>query len=265
MQDIFDLFDEIFQDEQKSRKNTEKDVRKTKVHVKDIEDWRNDNMRFGETLRKLRVGQCLSGQELADMLGTTPTMVYKYETDRNANPSLKVLKNIADILDVTVGELIDGEIGADMKEQYPDGNLMPKVAELLGLKLGEEFGVEGESFKYRLTKDGAEYKTWDISGEKSLCNNSLLNALLTGKKKITKEPWKPIEGETYWSYSNMQLGKGWRVKWFKNRGTVDDSLRAKANIMYPTREKALKDLPNAYKRLTGKEWEDKPHKPHKVV
>ena len=70
-------------------------------------------------------------------------------------------------------------------------NKMKEVAKLLGVELGEEFGIDNWFFKYKLTKDGfmcwSDYlQQWNYSGG--------IEDLLTGEKKIVKIP-KPILDE----------------------------------------------------------------------
>ena len=70
-------------------------------------------------------------------------------------------------------------------------NKMKEVAKLLGVELGEEFGIDNWFFKYKLTKDvfmcWSDYlQQWNYSGG--------IEDLLTGEKKIVKIP-KPILDE----------------------------------------------------------------------
>ena len=68
-------------------------------------------------------------------------------------------------------------------------NKMEEVAELLGIKLEEEFIIEGFSNRYKFSKDGLMYLS-DTLGEWNP-SSSKFNILLTGKAKIVKIP-KPI-------------------------------------------------------------------------
>ncbi|MGL6199858.1 MAG: hypothetical protein ACRC3H_13095 [Lachnospiraceae bacterium] len=70
-------------------------------------------------------------------------------------------------------------------------NIMPEVAALLGVEIGEEFNVEGGGdFSYKITERGLidqrEYD-WTTS----------LYRLLTGEWTIIKKPWKPNDGDKY--------------------------------------------------------------------
>lgn len=75
-------------------------------------------------------------------------------------------------------------------------NLIPQIAQMLGLQLGEEFKVKGDNeLIYRLTNDGLKLthdsgiELADVSAKVAFA------ALLNGKDEIIKLPWKPKAGE----------------------------------------------------------------------
>lgn len=68
-------------------------------------------------------------------------------------------------------------------------NNMEKVAEMLGVKLGERFKINGKVFW--LDKDGM----WN--DKEGRCAG-ILNSLLTGEYTIEKLPWKPQYSDRYW-------------------------------------------------------------------
>lgn len=108
-------------------------------------------------------------------------------------------------------------------------NLIPQIAQMLGLQLGEEFKVKGEDeLTYRFDSDGLKLthdsgiELADVSAKVAFA------ALLNGKDEIIKLPWKPKKGETIYSFTLMYgnwvvysyvwlnspcdyalLGKGW--------------------------------------------------------
>jgi DNA-binding XRE family transcriptional regulator len=61
---------------------------------------------FGTRLRAERGRAKLSLQRLADESGLSKTYLLRLETDADANPSLDVLRRIAECLDTTVADLI---------------------------------------------------------------------------------------------------------------------------------------------------------------
>ena len=61
---------------------------------------------FGKRLRERREAKGLSQQDLAKMMDTSYTVIGKYERDE-MKPSIDVAKNIAKLIDTTVGYLLD--------------------------------------------------------------------------------------------------------------------------------------------------------------
>ena len=62
-------------------------------------------------------------------------------------------------------------------------NLIPKIAELLGLELGEKFKIKGDVGTYEFGLEGL----WGDYGTDA----EALEAILCGSAEIAKLPWKP--------------------------------------------------------------------------
>lgn len=77
-------------------------------------------------------------------------------------------------------------------------NLIPKIAKMLGVQIGEEFkikSVDGWTYKFeedglKATRDNEEF-TADIE----------IADLLIGKKEIIKLPWRPKKGDEVYTFS----------------------------------------------------------------
>lgn len=80
-------------------------------------------------------------------------------------------------------------------------NLIPEIARMLGVEIGEEFKVKGyEELMYRFAADGLKL-TYDSSIELSDTTAKVaFVALLNGKDEIVKLPWKPKKGNTCWTF-----------------------------------------------------------------
>lgn len=80
-------------------------------------------------------------------------------------------------------------------------NLIPEIAKMLGVELGEEFKIKGyDGLTYKLTDNGLELTT--VDGQKTKWfDNGALNSLLKGKMEIVKLPWKPKEGTEVYTFS----------------------------------------------------------------
>lgn len=94
-------------------------------------------------------------------------------------------------------------------------NILPEIAKMLDVEMYEKFKIEGMSsdLVFRIGVDGLEMERFDYAEDDRIwvtlasCN---FVDLLTGKAKIVKLPWKPKEGETYWTFilydSDIRLG-----------------------------------------------------------
>ena len=75
-------------------------------------------------------------------------------------------------------------------------NLIPQIAQMLGVELFEEFKVEGDNRTYWFDLDGLHSGEYVVEDE----DDAMLHDLLCGEDEIVKLPWKPKEGETYWTF-----------------------------------------------------------------
>lgn len=127
-------------------------------------------------------------------------------------------------------------------------NLIPQIAQMLGVELGEEFKVKGDNeLTYQFTDDGLKLthnSGIEISGVSA---NVALVDLLNGKDAIVKLPWKPKEGELYYSFGIFAQTWGVsKICWLQH--PFDFALLAKGWV-YRTKEEAKAALPNIAKEL----------------
>lgn len=81
-------------------------------------------------------------------------------------------------------------------------NLIPEIAKMLGVELGEAFKVKDEdALTYRFTDDGLKV-IYDGGIEISnISTNSAFVALVEGQDEIVKLPWKPTLNKGYWTFT----------------------------------------------------------------
>lgn len=95
-------------------------------------------------------------------------------------------------------------------------NLIPEIAKMLGVDLGEEFKIKGyDGLTYKLTDNGLELTA--VDGQKTKWfDNGALNSLLKGKMEIVKLPWKPGFEDEFYTFT-LVYGK-WKVcvGWWEN-------------------------------------------------
>ena len=117
-------------------------------------------------------------------------------------------------------------------------NYMEKVAEMLGVKLGEKFKVNGKVFW--LDKDG-------MRNDKGGRYAGILNSLLTGEYTIEKLPWKPQRGDVYWIVS--MNGKDLYGRWEEH---ITDYAMYYAGNCFETKEEAKAHAPEVIEKLRRK-------------
>ena len=130
-------------------------------------------------------------------------------------------------------------------------NLIPEIAKMLGVGIGEEFKLAGSETIYCFTEGhlkycykSSYYEVWN-----TICEGVFVR-LLEGRDEIIKLPWHPQCGDTYWTYS----GDDFDTFLYKWAGVANDYARLKCGCVFRTREEALKAKPRLYKELTGKDW-----------
>lgn len=120
-------------------------------------------------------------------------------------------------------------------------NLIPQIAEMLGVELGEEFKVKGYKLTYMITDDKGLMATDDSPETGWTPANTLFAALLNGDAEIVKLPWKPKMYEEYWTFG--KLGKQWTVGTLSWKELPYEILLLSKGWVYRTRAEAKTALP----------------------
>lgn len=129
-------------------------------------------------------------------------------------------------------------------------NLIPQIAQMLGVAIGEEFKIKGEDeLTYRFDSDGLKL-THDSGIELAqISANVAFVDLVNGKDEIVKLPWKPKEGESYWTFilydSDIRLG----IEPHKWLDDIFDFALFKAGWIYRSYEEAEAALPAVAKAM----------------
>lgn len=121
-------------------------------------------------------------------------------------------------------------------------NLIPQIAHMLGVELGEEFKIKGhEELMYRFTSDRLQL-TYDNNIELSdLAAKVAFVALLNGKDEIVKPQWKPKKGENYYTFGGSD--GSWRVSQQHWTCHPFDLALLDKGWIYRTQEEAKSALP----------------------
>ena len=131
-------------------------------------------------------------------------------------------------------------------------NLIPEIARMLGVEIGEEFKIKGkgkEEFTYRFDSDGLKV-THDSGIElaKIVANVAFVD-LVNGKDEIVKLPWRPKEGEKYWGFWYSQLNDAWLVILYTWSNNPENFAFYKAGWVFHTKKEAKAALPTVAKEM----------------
>ena len=136
-------------------------------------------------------------------------------------------------------------------------NLIPKIAEMLGVEIGEEFEIRPfnatqlyKSAKYHFTEYCFQYydvvdKAWRPSDE--------LTSVLNGISEIVKLPFEPKEHERYWY---VYVGDDEIGNTRFSEANTNDLMRVYCGNCFRTEAEAEKHKFEIYEKLTGRKWEE---------
>lgn len=124
-------------------------------------------------------------------------------------------------------------------------NLIPQIAQMLGVELGEEFKVEGDNRTYWFDLDGLHSGEYVAEDE----DDAMLHDLLCGEVEIIKIPWKPKLNERYWTFmSSLEGGKLYVLNYMWDNSVIDVALH-KVGWVFRTCEEAEAALPKVAAEL----------------
>lgn len=88
-------------------------------------------------------------------------------------------------------------------------NIIPNIAEMLGVEIGEEFEIEGLDGRYKFNEDSLRMGL--LSGGWASASDAPLYWLCGGKYTIKKLPFKPKKGEKYFCFGadGKVLSENW--------------------------------------------------------
>lgn len=121
-------------------------------------------------------------------------------------------------------------------------NLIPEIARMLGVEIGEEFKVEGVADKtYKFIIDELI-----VCGEKNanhgyVSANMMLVSLAKGDIEIVKLPWKPKKGDVYFTF--VLMDDKWGVGSLHWDGFPNEYALLDKGWVYRTRAEAQAALP----------------------
>lgn len=137
-------------------------------------------------------------------------------------------------------------------------NLIPKIAKMLGVELGEEFKIKGadtdyNEYTYFFADSGLKVKFDKHPDVIPSIAFAAVPDLLNGDAEVIKLPWKPKHKDKYWTFyinNHDKLDTDWNI-WTEE---VAELARLKAGWVYRTRAEAEAALPAVAKEI-GVEYE----------
>ena len=127
-------------------------------------------------------------------------------------------------------------------------NLMPEVAKLLGVELGEEFIIENTDRKETVVLAMDGFHVIQPNNVVGPDHGKLLSKVLQGLYEVRKKPWVPKHGERYYC-PHAKLKAVTKNLWLEDH--LDYAMLA-LGMVYYTKEEAEANLSKDYERLTGK-------------
>jgi hypothetical protein len=132
-------------------------------------------------------------------------------------------------------------------------NLIPEIARMLGVELGEVFKLKGyEHDEYRISEKYGLARRHRTFREEWQIAETVFRNLIYGRAEIVKLPWKPTMYEEYWTFG--KLGKKWIVGTLSWKELPYEILLFDKGWVYRTRAEAAAALPAVAAEL-GVEYE----------
>ncbi|MEE1194912.1 MAG: hypothetical protein U0K79_08970 [Phascolarctobacterium sp.] len=127
-------------------------------------------------------------------------------------------------------------------------NLIPEIAKMLGVEVGEEFTIENKDHKETVVLAADGFHVIQPNNVVGPDHGKLLSKVLQGLYDVVKKPWEPKEGE-YFYYPDVKRKAVCRLPW--DSQFFDFAMKA-LDMVYRTQEEAEAHLAEDYERLTGK-------------
>ena len=130
-------------------------------------------------------------------------------------------------------------------------NLIPEIAKMLGVELGEKFKIKGyEEWFYKFDNDRGPMFKHNDDVKMSVAPVSVyvaFLALLRGECEIIKLPWKPKKGDVYFTFTLM--GDKWGTHSYWWGGFPDEYALLDKGWIYRTEKEAEAALPKVAKEM----------------
>lgn len=135
-------------------------------------------------------------------------------------------------------------------------NLIPEIARMLGVEIGEEFKIKdkhGEFVSdktYKFSENALMYFHQDDNIYR-IVSRTTLCSLLNGNYEVVKLPWKPKKGEKYYTFVLMVtlMSDKWVVRSSRWDGLPNEYALLDKGWVYRSEKEAQAALPSVAKEL----------------
>lgn len=107
---------------------------------------------FGEHLKDIRSGKGISQGQLADLMGIHSTHISRYERNQTI-PSVDVVKKLADVLEVSVDDLVYGADQEKAKTKIQDSELLAMFSKAQQLNDADKDSIKAMLKAFLFQKD----------------------------------------------------------------------------------------------------------------
>ena len=107
---------------------------------------------FGEHLKDIRSGKGISQGQLADLMGIHSTHISRYERNQTI-PSVDVVKKLADVLEVSVDDLVYGADQEKAKAKIQDSELLAMFSKAQHLNDSDKEAIKAMLKAFLFQKD----------------------------------------------------------------------------------------------------------------
>lgn len=126
-------------------------------------------------------------------------------------------------------------------------NLIPEIAKWLGVEIGEEFQIDIRSNDiFQITESGIWMKK-DVNKDEWVEMPFEFMMLCNGDAVVIKLPWKPKEGDVYFTFG--RLGDKWVVRSLWWGGFPEEYAMLDKGWVYRSEKEAQAALPSVAKEL----------------
>lgn len=134
-------------------------------------------------------------------------------------------------------------------------NLIPKIAQELGVKVGEEFKVTRYgNVVFRFDETSLQFYS-SLTNEWRETSDELYKMIMKGDTEVRKLPFKPKEMEMYWYV--YVVGDNEIGNTLFTEANTNDLMRVYCGNCFRTEAEARAHKFEIYEKLTGRKWEEK--------